>query len=164
MDLLIPDSGLVFWQLLGFLVLLFILGKYAWKPILGSLKEREESITGALQAAEVARREMQVLHSQNEKLLDEARLERDRILGEALAAANRIRDEAKQEANVIGDKIVKDAKAAIEIEKQAALTEMKNQVAVLSLEIAEKILRKELSNEKAQKALVEDYVKDLNIN
>lgn len=164
MDLLIPDSGLLFWQLIGFLFLLFILSKFAWKPILTTLKERELSIEASLSAAESARNEMKLLQSENEKLLDEARLERDRILNEAHIAANNIREESKAEAVVIGNKIVQDAKAAIEIEKQAALTEMKNQVAILSVEIAEKLLRKELNNETSQKLLVQDYINDLNVN
>ncbi|MDQ3392535.1 MAG: F0F1 ATP synthase subunit B [Bacteroidota bacterium] len=164
MDLLIPDSGLVFWQLIGFLVLLFILSKFAWKPILTSLKEREQSIEASLQAAESARNEMKLLHSENEKLLDQARLERDRILNDAHIAANTIREESRVEATRIGNKIVEDAKAAIEIEKQAALTEMKNQVAILSVEIAEKLLRKELNNDISQKLLVQDYINDLNVN
>jgi F-type H+-transporting ATPase subunit b len=164
MDLLTPSLGLVFWQLIGFLVLLFLLKKFAWKPILDSLNAREDSITEALEAANVAKNEMRMLQAENEKLLDQARLERDKILNDALVAAKNIREEARQEASQIGNKIIKDAKAVIEIEKQAALTEMKNQVAILSLEIAEKLLRKELSNEKAQKVLVQDYIKDLNVN
>lgn len=164
MDLLIPDSGLIFWQLIGFLALLFILGKYAWRPILTTLRERENSIEQSLEAAEIARNEMKMLQAENEKLLDEARLERDKILNQALVAANNIREEAKVEASKIGNKIVEDAKAAIDIEKQAALTEMKNQVAILSVEIAEKLLRKELSSDTSQKLLVHDYINDLNIN
>ncbi|CAN5148004.1 F0F1 ATP synthase subunit B [soil metagenome] len=164
MDLLTPSLGLVFWQLIGFLVLLYLLKKFAWSPILSSLNAREDSINEALQAAEVAKNEMKMLQAQNEKLLDEARLERDKILNEALVAAKNVREEARQEASQIGNKIIADAKAVIEIEKQAALTEMKNQVAILSLEIAEKLLRKELNNEKAQKVLVQDYIKDLNVN
>jgi F-type H+-transporting ATPase subunit b len=164
MDLLTPSLGLVFWQLIGFLVLLYLLKKFAWKPILDSLNAREDSINEALQAAEVAKNEMKMLQAQNEKLLDEARLERDKILNDAVVAAKNIREEARQEASQIGNKIIADAKAVIEIEKQAALTEMKNQVAILSLEIAEKLLRKELNNEKAQKVLVQDYMKDLNVN
>jgi F-type H+-transporting ATPase subunit b len=164
MDLLTPSLGLVFWQLIGFLVLLFLLKKFAWKPILNSLNAREDSINEALEAANVAKNEMRMLQAENEKLLDQARLERDKILNDALVAAKNIREEARQEASQIGNKIIEDAKAVIEIEKQAALTEMKNQVAILSLEIAEKLLRKELSNEKAQKVLVQDYIKDLNVN
>ncbi|MDQ3535476.1 MAG: F0F1 ATP synthase subunit B [Bacteroidota bacterium] len=164
MDLLIPDSGLVFWQLIGFLALLFILSKFAWGPILTTLRERENSIEQSLEAAQIARNEMKMLQAENEKLLDEARLERDKILNQALIAANNIKEEAKVESTKIGNKIVADAKAAIDIEKQAALTEMKNQVAILSVEIAEKLLRKELNNETSQKLLVQDYINDLNVN
>lgn len=164
MDLLIPDSGLVFWQLIGFLALLFILSKFAWGPILSTLKERESTIEQSLEAAQIARNEMKMLQAENEKLLDEARLERDKILNQALIAANTIKEEAKAEASKIGKKIVDDAKAAIDIEKQAALTEMKNQVAILSVEIAEKLLRKELDNDISQKLLVQDYINDLNVN
>lgn len=164
MDLLTPGVGLIFWQLIGFLLLLFVLGKYAWKPILGTLKEREDSITEALESAEVAKNEMKALQAENVKLLDDARAERDLMLKEALKTANTIKDEARAESSKIGQKMIDDARAVINTEKQAALTEVKNQVAQLSLQVAEKLLRKELSDKNAQKELVSDYIKDLQIN
>lgn len=164
MDLLTPGVGLIFWQLIGFLLLLFVLGKYAWKPILGTLQERENSITEALEAAEVAKNEMKALQAENEKLLDDARAERDLMLKEALKTASTIKDEARAESSKIGQKMIDDARAVINTEKQAALTEVKNQVAQLSLQVAEKLLRKELTDKKAQKELVSDYIKDIQIN
>lgn len=164
MDLLTPGVGLIFWQLIGFLLLLFVLGKYAWKPILGTLQEREDSITEALEAAEVAKNEMKALQAENEKLLDDARAERDLMLKEALKTASTIKDEARAESSKIGQKMIDDARAVINTEKQAALTEVKNQVAQLSLQVAEKLLRKELTDKKAQKELVSDYIKDIQIN
>ena len=163
-DLLSPGIGLIFWQAIGFLILLFVLGKFAWKPILGALKEREDSIDNALLSAEQAKNEMQALQADNEKLLAEARIERDSILKEALATAESIKEGAKEDTSKIASKMIEEAKAAIEIEKKAALSDVKNQVAMLSLEITEKLLRKELANQDAQKELIDSYVKDLNLN
>ena len=164
MDLLIPDTGLFIFQTLAFLILLFVLGKFAWKPILAGLKEREESIEGALKSAEQAKEEMQALQADNEKLLAEARAERDKVLKEAVATANAIKEEAKEETSKITAKMIEDAKATIDNEKRAALAEVKTQVAELSLEITEKILKKELGDKKSQQDLVEGYIKDLNLN
>ena len=164
MDLLLPDSGLFLFQLLSFLILLFVLGKFAWRPILSALKDREQTIESALLSAEQAKAEMESLKSDNEKLLAEARAERDKILKEAMATANTIKEEAKEDTAKITAKMIEDAKASIENEKRAALTDVKNQVATLSLEITEKLLRKQLADQKAQKELVEDFVKDLNLN
>ena len=163
-DLLSPGTGLIIYQAIGFLILLFILGKFAWKPILASLKEREQTIESALLAAEQAKNDMQALQADNEKLLAEARSERDAILKEAMATANSIKEEAKEETSKITAKMLEDAKAVIENEKRAALAEVKTQVAALSLEITEKVIRKQLSDKKAQEALVDEYVKDLNLN
>lgn len=164
MDLLTPGTGLIVWQLIVFLLLLLLLSKLAWKPIMSSLKEREASIQNALDTAEKARLEMSQLKSDNEKLLKEAREERDRILREARDVSNRMKDEAQLEARKNADKIIEDAKAAINIEKQAALKEVKIQVAMFSLDIAEKLMKKNLAGDKAQKELVENYIKDLKIN
>jgi F-type H+-transporting ATPase subunit b len=163
-DLLSPGLGLIVYQAIGFLVLLFILGKFAWKPILGALKEREDSIESALLSAEQAKNEMQALQADNEKLLAEARVERDSILKEAIATANSIKEGAKEETSKITARMIEEAKAAIEIEKKAALADVKNQVAMLSLEITEKLLRKQLADQKAQKELIDGFVKDLNLN
>lgn len=164
MDLLTPGFGLVFWQALIWIILIFFMAKFAWKPIVQSLKIREESIQDALDAADQAKEEMAKLKSDNEKLFEEARLERDIIIKEAREASNTLKEAAKNEASVITTKMIEDAKAAINTEKQAALTEVKNQVAILSLEIAEKLVKKQLSNDKAQKELVSTFVKDLNLN
>lgn len=164
MDLLTPGTGLIIWQLIVFLLLLLLLSKLAWKPIMSSLKEREASIQNALDTAEKARLEMSQLKSDNEKLLKEAREERDRILREARDVSNRMKDEAQLDARKNADKIIEDAKAAINIEKQAALKEVKIQVAMFSLDIAEKLMKKNLAGDKAQKELVENYIKDLKIN
>lgn len=164
MDLLIPNSGLIFWQLIGFVTLLLVLSKFAWRPITEGLKSREESIENALAAAERAKTEMASLKSENEKLLQEARLERDKVLKEASDTAKRVIEEARDEAKKQSEKIIEEAREAIQTEKKAALADVKNQVAMLSVQIAEKLLRKNLSNEKEQKALVVDFVKDLNLN
>lgn len=164
MELITPGFGLIFWQTVTFLAVLFILGKFAWKPILTALKEREDSIEDALTAAEKAKQEMADLKAENEKLLDQARLERDKILKDATAAANKLKDEARDEAGKIKDKMLEDAKNAINNEKKSALIEIKNEVAVLSIQIAEKLLRKNLEDDKAQKSLVDEFIKDLNNN
>lgn len=164
MDLLTPGTGLIIWQLIIFLALFFLLSKLAWKPIISALKDRERSIQEALDTAEKARLEMSQLRADNEKLLKEAREERDRILREAREVSNRMKDEAQAGAKKTADKIIEDAKAAINIEKQAALKDVKIQVAMFSLDIAEKLMKKNLSNDKAQKELVESYVKDLKTN
>lgn len=164
MDLLTPGSGLIIWQAIIFLLLFVLLSKFAWKPILASLKEREDSIQNALDTAEKARAEMAKLTSDNEKLLKEAREERDKMLKEAREAANRMKDEAQSDAKKAADKIINDARTAINIEKEAALKDVKVQVAMFSLQVAEKLMKKNLSNDKEQKTLVEGYINDLKLN
>jgi F-type H+-transporting ATPase subunit b len=164
MDLLTPGTGLIFWQTFVFLLLVFLLAKFAWKPILGSLKEREESIQQALDSAEKAKIEMAALKSDNEKLLREAREERDKILKEAREAANRMHDQAQADAKKNADKIIEDAKAIIQTERNAALRDVKSQVAMFSLEIAEKLIKNNLKEDKAQKELAETFIKDLKLN
>jgi F-type H+-transporting ATPase subunit b len=164
MDLLTPGTGLIIWQLIVFVGLFILLSKFAWKPIISSLKEREQSIQDALSLAEKARQEMALLQSENEKLLKEAREERDRILRDARTAANHLRDEAQHDAKKSADKIIEEARAAINIEKQAALKEIKIQVSMFSLQIAEKLLKKNLSDDKSQKDLVQGYINDLKTN
>lgn len=164
MDLLTPGSGLIFWQALIFLLLIILLAKLAWKPIITSLKIREESIQEALDSAEKAKEEMAALQADNKKLLDEARIERDQILKDARTMANSITEAAKEEATKQAEKIIEDAKLAINTEKQVALAEVKAQVAALSLQITEKVLRKELSDKKAQEALIADFIKDVNLS
>ena len=164
MELLTPGTGLIIWQTFVFLLLVLLLGKLAWKPILGSLKEREISIQEALDTAEKARLELSQLKSDNENLLKLAREERDKMLRDARDASNRMKDEAQAEAKKSADKIIEDARKAIGIEKQAALKEIKIQVAMFSLEVAEKLLKEKLSNDKAQKDLVQKYVNEIKVN
>ncbi len=164
MELLSPDLGLIFWQLLGFLLLLFVLGKFAWRPILGALNERESSIEEALSAAEKAKAEMAQLKNENEQLLAEARKEREAMLRDATTAATKLREEAREQASEESARIVADAQASIEVQKQAALAEIKHQVGDLSLVIAEKILREKLNDSEKQKDYVARLVNDLNQN
>jgi len=164
MELLTPGIGLIFWQALIFVTLLLLLSKLAWRPILDSLKIREDSIEEALRSADVARDEMAQLKSENEKLLDEARAERDNIIKEATQIANKVKEDAKEEASKISKKLVEDAQASIQAEKQSALADVRNQVAELSIEIAEKIIRKSLGDEKSQKALVSEFLNDSKLN
>ena len=164
MELLTPGTGLFFWQLIVFVGLFFILAKYAWKPMLAGMKERETSIQHALDSAEKAKAEMASLKSDNEKLLKDAREERDRILREARQAAISINDQAQAEAKRNADRLIEDAKAVIQVEKQSALRDIRAQVALFSLEIAEKLIKKNLATDPAQKALVEEFIKDLKLN
>ena len=164
MELLTPGTGLLFWQAVVFLALFFLLAKFAWKPILGSLKERELSIHEALASAEKAKEEMARLQAGNEQLLREAREERDRIVRDARDAANRLIDQAQAEAKRSADRLIEDAKAVINTEKQAALRDVKSQVALFSIQIAEKLIRKNLSGDQAQRDMVEEYLKDIKLN
>lgn len=164
MELLSPGVGLIFWQVVVFLILVILLRVLAWKPILTSLKEREESIQGSLDSAEKAKEEMALLKADNEILLKEAREERDKILRDARDAANRLHDQAQTDAKKNADKIIEDAKAIIHTEKNAALRDVKEQVALFSLEVAEKLMKKNLSEDKEQKALADRFVKDLKLN
>ena len=164
MDLLSPGTGLIVWQLVVFILLFVLLSKMAWKPILNSLKERETSIQQALDSAEKAKIEMASLKSDNEKLMKEAREERDKILREAREAGSRLHDQAQADAKKNADKIIQDAKAVINIEKAAALRDVKAQVALFSIEIAERLMKKNLSNDKAQRELADTLIKDLNLN
>jgi F-type H+-transporting ATPase subunit b len=159
-----PGVGLIFWTTIVFLLLLFILGKYAWKPILKAIKEREESITNALSSADKALNDMRELKSANEMILTQARTERDAMLKEARETKDSIVAEAKQRAQAEYNRIVASAREQITNEKNAAVADLKNQVAVLSIEIAEKILKSELSNDEKQKALVSNLMKDVNLN
>jgi F-type H+-transporting ATPase subunit b len=164
MDLLTPGTGLIFWQLVVFVLLFLLLSKMAWKPILASLKERENSIQQALDSAEKAKLEMAALKSDNEKLLRDARDERDKILRDARDAASRLHDQAQADSKKNADRIIEDAKAIIQTEKQAALRDVKAQVAMFSLEIAEKLIKNNLKEDKAQKELADTFIKDLKLN
>ncbi len=156
--------GLFFWQTLLFLLLLFLLRKYAWKPILNAVNDREQGIKDALASAENAKKEMENLQADNEKLLKEARAERDAMLKEARELKAKLIADAKEEAKAEGDKMIANAQAAIESEKKSAVAEIKNQVASLSVEIAEKVVKEELSNKDKQLKLVESMLGDAKLN
>lgn len=164
MDLITPQFGLVFWTAITFLVLLFILRKFAWKPILGAVEERENGIKDALASAESARKEMENLTADNERILKEARVERETMLKEAREIKNKMIDDAKGQAQEQANKIIEQAQSAIESEKKAAMAELKNHVAGLSLEIAEKVVRTELSNKDKQLQLVETMLAEKSLN
>ncbi|AVR44868.1 ATP synthase F0 subunit B [Christiangramia fulva] len=166
MEKLINDFsfGLFFWQIAILVVLILLLKKFAWGPILNSLNSREEGIKDALESAEKARVEMQNLKADNEKLLIDARMERDAILKEARNLKEKMIAEASDEAQKKADKIVAQAKDSIEHEKQSAMNELKNQVANLSIEIAEKVVRKELSDKKEQYQMIERMIGDAKLN
>lgn len=164
MDLVTPGIGLMFWATFTFLLLLILLRKFAWKPILSMVKEREKSIEEALSAAQKAKEQMETLTANNEKIIIEARIERDQMLKEAREIKEKIIGEAANAAKEEGRKLLEQARQNIELEKTAAIVEIKNQVANLSVEIAEKILRKELSNDAKQKELIEAMIKDAKLN
>ncbi|WP_296147171.1 F0F1 ATP synthase subunit B [uncultured Flavobacterium sp.] len=163
MQLTSPES-LIFWTTIIFVVFFILLAKFAWKPILGAVKSREESINNALASAEAARREMQNLTADNERILQEARMERDALLKEAREMKDKMIADSKHEAQVQGERMIEQAKAAIEAEKNSAMAELKSQVSSLSLEIAEKLLKEELSNKEAQAKLVERMLGDVKLN
>jgi F-type H+-transporting ATPase subunit b len=157
MKLLLPEFGLLIWTLLAFLVVFWILGKFAWPAIIKGLKEREQGIADSLATAEKVKAEMAQLKSENEALLAQAREERAQMLKEARDTKDKIINEAKEQAKLEANKIITDAQAAIETQKMAAITDVKNQVGNLVIEVSEKILRRELSNKSEQ----ENYIKQL---
>lgn len=164
MELVTPAIGLIVWTTLTFLILLFLLGKFAWKPILKAVKDRESSISDALKSADKAREEMEKLKSDNERILREARAERDGILKDAREISDKMVAEAKAKANTEGAKLLEQAREQIENQKMAAITELKNQVAKMSIDIAEKVIRKELSDKANQEALVGEQLQDFKLN
>ena len=155
--------GLFFWQTIIFILLIFLLKKYAWKPILDAVNEREEGIKNALLSAEKAKEEMASLQSDNEATLKKARAERDSLLKEAREIKQQLIDDAKNEAQSEAKKIISQAQETIQNEKKAAISDLKNQVASLSIDIAEKVLKEKLSDDKTQMNLVKDLVKDLTL-
>ena len=163
MNFTAPES-LIFWTTIIFVVFFMLLRKFAWKPILNAVKGREDSINNALLSAENAKKEMMALKSDNQKLLDEARAERDAMIKEATAIKDKMIADAKFEAQTQGAKMIEQAKATIESEKNNAVAEIKNQVSSLSLEIAEKLLKEELSNKESQTKLVEKMLADVKLN
>ena len=155
--------GLFFWQTIIFILLIFLLKKYAWKPILDAVNEREEGIKNALLSAEKAKEEMASLQSDNEETLKKARAERDSLLKEAREIKQQLIDDAKNEAQSEAKKIISQAQETIQNEKKAAISDLKNQVAILSIDIAEKVLKEKLSDDKTQMNLVKDLVKDVTL-
>ncbi|OIN58865.1 F0F1 ATP synthase subunit B [Arsenicibacter rosenii] len=164
MDLLTPDIGLLFWQVVVFLAIFFILSRFAWKPITSGLKEREESIQSAIDLAEKTRKEMAQLQSDNQKLLAEARAEREAMLRGAKETADRMIAEARDKAAAEGQRVLEQAREAMANERQALLAQVKKEVVTLSLDIAEKVLRKELADKSAQEKLVQDLVANARLN
>ena len=164
MDLVTPDVGLLFWTFISFAVLFFTLKKFAWKHIVGAVDNREKSILDALASAENAKKEMENLTADNERILKEARAERETLIKEARDLKNKMISDAKEEAKATADNMITKAQEAINNEKKSAMADLKNQVASLSIEIAEKVVKEELSNKDKQLKLVEDMLNDTTLN
>ncbi|HEY2649813.1 MAG TPA: F0F1 ATP synthase subunit B [Puia sp.] len=164
MKLLLPEFGLLIWTLLAFLIVFFILGKFAWPAIVKGLKDRESGITDALASAERVKAEMAQLKSENEALLSQAREERATMLKEARDTKDKIINEAKEQAKGIAEKILGDAREAIEQKKMAALIEVKNEIGMLVVEISEKILRRELENKSEQEKYIKRLAEEVKLN
>lgn len=164
MGLVNPGIGLIVWMTLAFLIVLFVLAKFAWKPIMRALNQREQTIDEALHAAEKAREDMKTLQADNEKLLKKAKIERDEILKEARKLRDKIVDESKESAKQEADRILEDARNQIHYERMAAVTELKNEIANLSIEIAEKVLQQELSDKNKHQDLIEKQLQKVKFN
>jgi F-type H+-transporting ATPase subunit b len=164
MELVNPGIGLIVWMTLAFLAILYILGKYAWGPIMKALKERESTIRDSLNSAEKAKEEMRKMKFSNEELLQEAKNERDAILATARKIKESIIEESKLKATEEADRIIVSAKESIQNEKMNAMTDLKNQLAELSLEVAKKILQRELSDPKKQEEYIKELMKDVKFN
>ncbi len=164
MDLVTPGIGLVFWTTLIFLFVLVILRAFAWKPIMNALKTREDSIKGALKAAEKAREDMEKLKAGNEKIIQEAKMEKDAILKEAKKIKDAIINEAKEKTEEETYKMIEAARIKIEGHKLAAMEEIKEQIIILSVEMAEKILREKLSSDEKNKELINRLMNDIKLN
>lgn len=164
MELLTPEFGLFFWTLLAFLVVLFILRKFAWKPILKTLSERETGIADSIAAAERVKKEMQEMQAENEKVMADAREQRSKILKEAKDEQERIINKAKDDTKTIADKMIADAQQQIQQQKMAALTEVKNEIGNLAVEVAEKVLRKQLASAESQNEYAKMLVDEIKMN
>jgi len=164
MELLLPKLGLIFWTLVAFGIVFFILAKYAWKPILKSLDEREKNISDSILSAENVRKEMEAMKSENEALLAKAREERSLMMREAKETRDKIIQEAKEQARKETNKIVADAQSVINQQKMAAITDLKNQVGNLVLEVSEKVLRRELNNKEDQEKYIQQLTKNVELN
>jgi F-type H+-transporting ATPase subunit b len=164
MKLLLPEFGLLIWTLLAFLIVFFILGKYAWPAIVKGLRDRESGITDALATAERVKAEMAELKSENEALLVQAREERAIMLKEARDTKDKIINEAKEQAKTEASKLINDARAAIEVQKMAAITEVKNQIGNLVVDVSEKILRRQLQNKPEQESYIKQLTEEVKLN
>ena len=164
MGIIEPGIGLLFWMTLTFVILLFLLAKYAWKPIVNAVNDRETSIVDALNQAKLAKKEMEELKADNERIIREAKVERDAILKEAREIKDRIVGEAKDAAKSEGDKLIEAAKQTINAEKNAAMADIKSQIGTLSVNIAESILKQKLDSSEAQNELVQNYLNKSNLN
>jgi F-type H+-transporting ATPase subunit b len=164
MGLLTPELGLFVWSLLAFLVVFFLLKKFAWKPILNTLHERESSIADSIASADKVRKEMANMQAENEQLLTQAREERSMMLKEAKETKDKIVAEAKTQATEEANKILAEARAQIQNEKMAALTDVKNQMGKLVIEVSEKVIRKELSDKNASAAYINTLAKEIQLN
>ena len=164
MELLLPGIGLLFWTFIAFLIVLFILKKFAWKPILASLKERETSIATAISSAESMKAEMALMKSENEVLLAKAREERALMIKEAKDTGTKMISEAKEKARVEYDRILAEAQVAIQQQKNAALTDVKNQVGKLVIEVSEKVLKRELANRAEQEGFIRQQAEAVKLN
>ena len=164
MNLLTPGFGLLIWTLLAFVIVFLILKKYAWPAIIKGLKQREQSIADSLATAERVRAEMAQLKNENEELLAKAREERAQLLKEARETKERIINEAKEQAKIEANKIITESQAAINVQKMAAVTDVKNQIGKLVIEVSEKILRRELENKETQEAYIKELVDDVKLN
>ena len=164
MELVTPDLGLALWTSVAFIILLVLLRAFAWGPILKAVNDREKSIQSALEAAEEAKNEMQALKASNDELLKQANIERDQIRKQARELQEKILSDAKNKAKEEADKIITNARESIMMEKQAAITELKNQVATLSIDIAEKIVREQLSSSDKQKTLADNLAAEVSLN
>ncbi len=164
MQLLTPGFGLLIWTLLAFIIVFFILKKFAWKPILESMNQREKGIADSLASAENIRNEMSLLKSENEALLAKAREERAEMLKEAKETKDKIISEAKEQAKTETNKIIADAQSIIQQQKMAAITDLKNQVGTLVIEVSEKILRRELSNKNEQENYIQQLAENVKLN
>jgi len=164
MGLVVPDTGLLFWMLISFSITLWLLVKFAWKPIMKSIKNRENLIQGSLNAAQEAKSQMESLKEENKKIIVEARAERDNLLQEAKELRDKVIRKAEQDAKERADKIIEEARMQIDAEKQKALSDLKASVAELTIDITEKILRKELQDKEKQKDYINDLVKEVKLN
>ena len=164
MELLLPKLGLIFWTVLAFAIVFFILAKFAWKPILKSLNDREKNISDAILSTEKIKKEMAEMKSENEALLAKAREERAQMMREAKETRDKIISEAKEQARLETNKIVADAQAAINQQKMASIVDLKNQVGNLVVEVSERVLRRELSNKQEQEKYINQLASNVDFN